>query len=107
MKKSKFLIFAALAAAATISVGCSNDDVVTTKDSGVPLKVTAGVNDGTRAQQITSLNYFQLYGFLGDTTTNSRIKHLQVLMDKLIGQQQMLFLHLTGQLRIPITLSMV
>ena len=74
MKKSKFLIFAALAAAATISVGCSNDDVVTTKDSGVPLKVTAGVNDGTRAQQITSLNYFQLYGFLGDTNNEFKNK---------------------------------
>jgi hypothetical protein len=74
MKKSKILIFAALAAAATISVGCSNDDVVTTKDSGVPLKVTAGVNDGTRAQQITSLNYFQLYGFLGDTNNEFKNK---------------------------------
>ena len=74
MKKSKILIFAAFAAAATISVGCSNDDVVTTKDSGVPLKVTAGVNDETRAQQITSLNYFQLYGFLGDTNNEFKNK---------------------------------
>ncbi len=74
MKKSKILIFAALAAAATIVSSCSNDDVVTTKDSGVPLKVTAGVNDGTRAQQITSLNYFQLYGFLGDTNNEFKNK---------------------------------
>ena len=74
MKKSRVLIFAALAAVATTSVSCSNDDVVTTKDSGVPLKVTAGVNDGTRAQQITSLNYFQLYGFLGDATNEFKNK---------------------------------
>ena len=74
MKKSRVLIFAALAAVATTSVSCSNDDVVTTKDSGVPLKVTAGVNDGTRAQQITSLNYFQLYGFLGDTNNEFKNK---------------------------------
>ena len=74
MKKSRVLIFAALAAVATTSVSCSNDDVVTAKDSGVPLKVTAGVNDGTRAQQITSLNYFQLYGFLGDTNNEFKNK---------------------------------
>ena len=76
MKKSKILIFAALAAAATISVGCSNDDVVTTKDSGVPLKVTANAGDASRAQQITgsSFNYFQLYGFLGDTNNEFQNK---------------------------------
>ena len=76
MKKSKILIFAALAAAATISVGCSNDDVVTTKDSGVPLKVTANAGDASRAQQITgsSFKYFQLYGFLGDTNNEFKNK---------------------------------
>ena len=76
MKKSKILIFAALVAAATISVGCSNDDVVTTKDSGVPLKVTANAGDASRAQQITgsSFKYFQLYGFLGDTNNEFKNK---------------------------------
>ena len=72
MKKSKFLIFAALAAAATISVGCSNDDVVTTKDSGVPLKVITSVNGissgSTRATDLTSETFssFKLHA-IGST----------------------------------------
>ena len=72
MKKSKILIFAALAAAATISVGCSNDDVVTTKDSGVPLKVFTsvdGVSSGsTRATDLTSETFssFKLHA-IGST----------------------------------------
>jgi len=72
MKKSKILIFAALAAAATISVGCSNDDVVTTKDSGVPLKVITSVNGissgSTRATDLTADNFtsFKLHA-IGST----------------------------------------
>ena len=72
MKKSKILIFAALAAAATISVSCSNDDVVTTKDSGVPLKVITSVNGissgSTRATDLTSKTFssFKLHA-IGST----------------------------------------
>ena len=72
MKKTKFLTLAAFAAAATLISSCSNDDVVTTKDSGVPLKVFTsvdGVSSGsTRATDLTSETFssFKLHA-IGST----------------------------------------
>jgi hypothetical protein len=76
MKKTKFLMLAAIAATATIISSCSDNDVVTGKDSGIPLKVTASAGSDSRAQQISGSNfsYFQLYGFLGDATNEFKNK---------------------------------
>lgn len=72
MKKlTKFLFYSAIIASAVFIVSCSDDvvDSNTTKDSGIPFKVSATVNNsGTRASDITTLNNFQIWGFLGDET---------------------------------------
>lgn len=72
MKKlTKFLSYSAIIASAVFIVSCSDDvvDSNTTKDSGIPFRVNATVNNsGTRASDITSLSNFQIWGFLGDET---------------------------------------
>ena len=72
MKKlTKFLFYSAIIASAVFIVSCSDDvvDSNTTKDSGIPFKVSATVNNsGTRASDITSLSNFQIWGFTGDAT---------------------------------------
>ena len=72
MKKlTKFLSYSAIIASAVFIVSCSDDvvDSNTTKDSGIPFKVSASVNNsGTRASDITTLNNFQIWGFTGDAT---------------------------------------
>ena len=69
-------MLAAIAATATIISSCSDNDVVTGRDSGIPLKVTASTGSDSRAQQISGSNfsYFQLYGFLGDATNEFKNK---------------------------------
>ena len=72
MKKlTKFLFYSAIIASAVFIVSCSDDvvDSNTTKDSGIPFRVNASVNNsGTRASDITTLNNFQIWGFTGDAT---------------------------------------
>lgn len=72
MKKlTKFLFYSAIIASAVFIVSCSDDvvDSNTTKDSGIPFRVNASVNNsGTRASDITTLKNFQIWGFTGDAT---------------------------------------
>ena len=72
MKKlTKFLSYSAIIASAVFIVSCSDDvvDSNTTKDSGIPFRVNASVNNsGTRASDITTLKNFQIWGFTGDAT---------------------------------------
>ena len=74
MKKSKFLIYAALAAAAVAISSCSDNDVLdsTTKAKGDALIVNASLNDGSRIATTGSdgFNSFMLYGYANPTTTN-------------------------------------
>ena len=73
MKKSKILIFAAFAAAATINVGCSNEDVLESqpqKQSSNSIVVNATLDNQSEGRAIVTpaLTKFQLFGFQG---TNS------------------------------------
>ena len=72
MKKSKFLIFAALAAAAVAISSCSDNDVLdsTTKAKGNALIVNASLNDGSRIATTGSdgFNSFMLYGYTNPTS---------------------------------------
>lgn len=74
MKKSKFLIYAALAAATVAISSCSDNDVLdsTTKAKGDALIVNASLNDGSRIATTGSdgFNSFMLYGYANPTTTN-------------------------------------
>lgn len=73
MKKSKVLILAAFAAAATINVGCSNEDVLESqpqKQSSNSIVVNATLDNQSEGRAIVTpaLTKFQLFGFQG---TNS------------------------------------
>ena len=72
MKKSKFLIYAALAAAAVAISSCSDNDVLdsTTKAKGNALIVNASLNDGSRIATTGSdgFNSFMLYGYTNPTS---------------------------------------
>jgi len=72
MKKSKILIFAALAAAAVAISSCSDNDVLdsTTKAKGNALIVNASLNDGSRIATTGSdgFNSFMLYGYTNPTS---------------------------------------
>lgn len=72
MKKSKFLIFAALAAATVAISSCSDNDVLdsTTKAKGNALIVNASLNDGSRIATTGSdgFNSFMLYGYTNPTS---------------------------------------
>ena len=74
MKKSKFLIYAALAAATVAISSCSDNDVLdsTTKAKGDALIVNASLNDGSRIATTGSdgFNSYMLYGYANPTTTN-------------------------------------
>lgn len=64
MKKSKFLIYAAVAATAAIVSSCSNEDVVEqTPQKGRPIVVEASVDGDSRASVATSFTGFKLYGY--------------------------------------------
>ncbi len=64
MKKSKFLIYAAVAATAAIVSSCSNEDVVEqTPQKGRPIVVEASVDGSSRATVATSFTGFKLYGY--------------------------------------------
>ena len=67
MKKSKFLIYAAVAATAAIVSSCSNEDVVEqTPQKGRPIVVEASVDGSSRATVATSFTGFKLYGYKDD-----------------------------------------
>ena len=73
MKKSRVLILAAFAAAATINVGCSNEDVLESqpqKQSSNSIVVNATLDNQSEGRAIVTpaLTKFQLFGFQG---TNS------------------------------------
>ena len=73
MKKSRVLILAAFAAAATINVGCSNEDVLESqpqKQSSNSIVVNATLDNQSEGRAIVTpaLTTFQLFGFQG---TNS------------------------------------
>ena len=72
MKKSKFLIYAALAAATVAISSCSDNDVLdsTTKAKGNALIVNASLNDGSRIATTGSdgFNSFMLYGYTNPTS---------------------------------------
>ena len=73
MKKSRVLILAAFAAAATINVGCSNEDVLESqpqKQSSNSIVVNATLENQSEGRAIVTpaLTKFQLFGFQG---TNS------------------------------------
>lgn len=68
MKKSKFLIYAAVAATAAIVSSCSNEDVVEqTPQKGRPIVVEASVDGDSRASVATSFTGFKLYGYKDNT----------------------------------------
>lgn len=68
MKKSKFLIYAAVAATAAIVSSCSNEDVVEqTPQKGRPIVVEASVDGSSRATVATSFTGFKLYGYKDNT----------------------------------------
>lgn len=67
MKKTKFLIYAAVAATAAIVCSCSNEDVVEqTPQKGRPIVVEASVDGSSRATVATSFTGFKLYGYKDD-----------------------------------------
>lgn len=73
MKKSRVLILAAFAAAATINVGCSNEDILESqpqKQSSNSIVVNATLDNQSEGRAIVTpaLTKFQLFGFQG---TNS------------------------------------
>ena len=75
MKKTKFLIFTALAVSATMISSCSDNDVLETqggKTTGTPLVINASV-DGSRATELTQSNFtgFKLYAFQNNTNKTS------------------------------------
>ena len=72
MKKSKFLIYAAVAATAAIVSSCSNEDVVEqTPQKGRPIVVEASVDGSSRATVATSFTGFKLYGYKADANKTS------------------------------------
>ena len=72
MKKSKFLIYAAVAATAAIVSSCSNEDVVEqTPQKGRPIVVEASVDGDSRASVATSFTGFKLYGYKADANKTS------------------------------------
>ena len=75
MKKTKILIFTALAVSATMISSCSDNDVLETqgeKTTGTPLVINASV-DGSRATELTQSNFtgFKLYAFQNNTNKTS------------------------------------
>jgi hypothetical protein len=68
MKKSRVLILAAVAATATINVGCSNEDVLESQpqnQSSNSIVVNATLDNQSEGRAIVTpaLTKFQLYGF--------------------------------------------